>query len=82
MKHISKTFKDKTIGARTKEAKATVMPATTVASNKEATDIDPDDSEPEAATTKEQRRWYRLMHRRFGHCGPDILRKLHKVTSL
>jgi len=82
VKHISKTFKDKTIGARTKEAKATAMPAATVASDKEATDIDPDDSEPEAATTKEQRRWYRLMHRRFGHCGPDMLRKLHKVTSL
>ena len=56
MKHISKTFKDKTIGARTKEAKATAMPAATVASNKEATDIDLDNSEPEVATTKEQRR--------------------------
>ena len=56
MKHISKTFKDKTIGARTKEAKATTMPAATVASNKEATDINLDNSEPKVATTKEQRR--------------------------
>ena len=56
MKHISKTFKNKTIGARTKEAKATVMPATTIVSNKEATDINLDNSEPEVAITKEQRR--------------------------
>jgi hypothetical protein len=46
------------------------------------TDVDPDDSEPETAKTKEQRRWYRLMHRRFGHCGPKMLRNLHRVTSL
>ena len=56
MKYISKTFKDKTIRARTKEAKVITMPAAIVASNKEATDINLDNSELEIATTKEQRR--------------------------
>ncbi|KAI0994587.1 hypothetical protein K3495_g13594 [Podosphaera aphanis] len=46
------------------------------------TDFDLDDSEPELATTKTQRHWYRLMHRRFNNCGPGMLRKLHIVTSL
>ena len=43
-------------------------------------DGDPDESE-EDETTKGQRRTYRLMHRRFGHYGPKILKHLHEVAS-
>ena len=76
---ISEAFQGEIITG--KNAREQAMPAAE-ASDNELTDIDPDDLEPELATTKEQRRWYRLMHRRFGHCGPNMLRKLHKVTSL
>jgi hypothetical protein len=31
---------------------------------------------------KETSEYYDLMHRRFGHIGPDQLRNLHKVTKL
>lgn len=89
MKHISKTLKDHLIKAQL-ETRARAVPAITKVNREPAvktyeealTDVDPDDSEPETATTKEQRRWYRLMYRRFGHCGPDMLRKIHKVISL
>lgn len=43
---------------------------------------DPDDSEPEEAKSKEDRHFYRLMHRRFGHYGPILIGKLHKVANL
>jgi Reverse transcriptase (RNA-dependent DNA polymerase)/gag-polypeptide of LTR copia-type len=41
---------------------------------------DPDESE-EDETTRNDRRYYRLMHRRFGHYGSNILRRLHEVAS-
>lgn len=44
-------------------------------------DLDPDESE-EDRSTKKDRRNYRLMHRRFAHYGPAMLRKLHKVTTI
>jgi len=31
---------------------------------------------------KETSDYYNLMHRRFGHIGPDQLQNLHKVTKL
>ena len=43
-------------------------------------DIDPDESE-EDKTTRDQRRIYRLIHRRFGHYGSKSLRHLHEVAS-
>jgi hypothetical protein len=48
----------------------------------EESDVDPDDSEVEEATTKSDRRLYRKMHRRFAHYGPNMISKLHKVTTL
>lgn len=72
--HISKRM------CNTKMKYPKAVPALMV-SDQEHTDFDPDDSEPELATTKAQRHWYRLMHRRFNHCGPGMLRKLHLVTS-
>jgi len=45
-------------------------------------DIDFDDSKSETVITKEQRCQYRLMHRRFGHCRPDMLKKLYKVILI
>ena len=45
-------------------------------------EVDPDDSGEEEAATKQERRTYRLMHRRFGHYGPNLLRNLHKVSNL
>jgi len=46
------------------------------------TDIDFDDSEFETVITKEQKRQYKLMHRRFEHCGLNILRKFYKVILI
>lgn len=43
---------------------------------------DPDDSEPEEATTKTDRYLHRLMHRRFGHYGPNLIGKIRQVSSL
>lgn len=31
---------------------------------------------------REKSQYYELMHRRFGHMGPDQLRNIHKVTKL
>jgi hypothetical protein len=44
-------------------------------------DQDPDESEEETSTKKDRRN-YRLMHRRFAHYGPAMLRKLHEVTTI
>ena len=49
--------------------------------SKTQSDQDPDESE-ENMSTKKDRRNYRLMHRRFAHYGPEMLRKLHKVTAI
>jgi hypothetical protein len=74
--HFSKSLSAK---LEREKKSAIALPAT---GEDAPTDVDPDDSEPETAKTKEQRRWYRLMHRRFGHCGPQMLKNLHQVTSL
>ena len=41
-----------------------------------------DESDDERPTTKADRVRYRLLHRRFGHYNPKLLRKLHLVTTL
>ncbi|KAF7565152.1 hypothetical protein PtrM4_045860 [Pyrenophora tritici-repentis] len=43
-------------------------------------DQDPDESE-EDKSTKKDRRNYRLMHRRFAHYGPAMLRNLYKMRN-
>ena len=37
---------------------------------------------PKKESEREIRERYELMHRRFGHCGPEKLRKLHKVSNV
>jgi hypothetical protein len=44
-------------------------------------DVDLDDTDPEAEATKKQCHEYRLMHRRLGHCEPEVIRKIHLVTT-
>ncbi|KAI1006134.1 hypothetical protein K3495_g2082 [Podosphaera aphanis] len=43
---------------------------------------DVDLSEVDPAETKEERARYSLIHRRFGHYGPGIIGKLHKVSNI
>ncbi|KAI1002916.1 hypothetical protein K3495_g5287 [Podosphaera aphanis] len=45
-------------------------------------DPNPDSSEEEDLTTKAERHYYKIIHRRFAHCGLETLHKLHKVTTL
>ncbi len=43
---------------------------------------DNSDLKPKRESEREIRERYELMHRRFGHCGPEKLRKLHKVSNV
>ena len=81
VKNVSKEAKDKAFSARVKDEEI-ALPAA-IDSDPEIGDssaTDPDDSKEEAET-RNQRRHYRLMHRRFGHYGAGMLRKLHEVAS-
>jgi hypothetical protein len=82
--HVSSRYKGKAfIAHRTKKAFPAQAPID-VHDHDEAEDtsVDPDDSEVEEATKKSDRHLYRLLHRRFAHYGPDMISKLHKVTTL
>lgn len=50
--------------------------------NPDLSDQDPDQSVDDIAESKIERARYRLIHRRFGHYGPGIIRNLHKVTDI
>ncbi|KAI0993059.1 hypothetical protein K3495_g15125, partial [Podosphaera aphanis] len=50
--------------------------------NPDLSDKDPDKSDDDLAETKEERARYRLIHRRFGHYGPNIIGKLHKTSNI
>ncbi|KAI0992332.1 hypothetical protein K3495_g15854 [Podosphaera aphanis] len=50
--------------------------------NPDLSEKDPDQSDDDIAETKEERARYRLIHRRFGHYGPNIIGKLHKTSNI
>jgi hypothetical protein len=78
--HVSSKYRGKAFIAHKKRA----FPVIDIYDHEmqEESDVDPDDSEVEEATTKSDRRLYRKMHRRFAHYGPNMISKLHKVTTL
>jgi hypothetical protein len=85
VKHISKRYKEKALAAdQPEDTLAADQPEDTQEMNikDDNSEEDPDNSEDEKPATKAQRRLYRLMHRRFGHYGPGLIRNLHKVTTL
>ena len=44
-------------------------------------DIYSDNSDEEEANTQTARKRYKLIHRRFAHYGPQLIRNLHKVLE-
>jgi hypothetical protein len=67
-----------------KDCPETAFPAFQEPSDSEEaqpSDVDPDESEDDDLS-KNQRRTYRLMHRRFGHYGSKSLRYLHEVSNI
>ncbi|KAI0998248.1 hypothetical protein K3495_g9947 [Podosphaera aphanis] len=50
--------------------------------NPDLSDKDIDQSDDDPAETKEERVRYRLIHRRFGHYGPDIIGNLRKTSNI
>ena len=90
VKHLSKQFKGKALVARKPRAQAHPTQDEAMLSESEQdanahaeeNNSDPDESEAEEPTTKKERKTYRLMHRRWGHYGPEMLRKLHLVTKI
>ena len=78
--HVSSKYKGKAFIAHKKKA----FPVIDINDHEaeEKSDTDPDDSDVEEAKSKSDRRLYRKMHRRFAHYGPNMISKLHKVTTL
>ncbi|KAI0991169.1 hypothetical protein K3495_g17018, partial [Podosphaera aphanis] len=74
VKHVAKELKEKALFTLAEKHNIHVADLDS--------DPNPDSSEEEDPTTKAERHYYRIMHRRFAHCGPETLRKLHKVTTL
>ncbi|KAI1001371.1 hypothetical protein K3495_g6826 [Podosphaera aphanis] len=74
VKHITKYLKDTAFITQPLDGPALNM-------DKDS-NPDPDESGEENLTSKVERHCYRKMHRRFGYCGPEVFRNLHKVMLL
>ena len=82
VKNISRKYRGKAFITCT--LKATAMPARVRSDDEESSgsEADIDESEAEKPATKEERHIYRLLHRRFCHYGPNLIKHLHEVTNL
>lgn len=79
--HIASKYSGKAFIAGKTQTEISEQSTTEESQSETQSDQDPDESEEEKSTKKDRRN-YRLMHRRFAHYGPAMLRKLHQVSSI